>query len=47
MRLRGFRNQPPSHSFYMLEAEKQYIKKAQKGDKEAFSALYDHYLPPI
>ncbi len=31
----------------MLEAEKQYIKEAKKGDKDAFGALYDHYLPQI
>lgn len=31
----------------MLEQEKKYIEKAQKGDKEAFGLLYDHYLPPI
>lgn len=31
----------------MLEAEKQYIKEARKGNKEAFGALYDHYLPQI
>lgn len=31
----------------MLEAEKQYIQEAKKGDKEAFGALYDHYLPQI
>ncbi len=31
----------------MLEAEKQHIKEAKKGSKEAFGALYDHYLPQI
>lgn len=31
----------------MLEDEKQYIKGAKAGNKEAFSALYDHYLPKI
>jgi len=31
----------------MLEAEKQHIDNAQGGDKEAFSLLYDHYLPKI
>ena len=31
----------------MLEAENQYISQAQKGDKEAFGSLYDHYLPKI
>ncbi len=31
----------------MLEAEKQYIQEARKGNKEAFGALYDHYLPQI
>lgn len=31
----------------MLEAEKQYIQEAKKGNKEAFGALYDHYLPQI
>jgi len=31
----------------MLEAEKQYIQEAKKGNKEAFGSLYDHYLPQI
>lgn len=31
----------------MLENEKLHIQKARKGDKEAFSLLYDHYLPRI
>lgn len=31
----------------MLENEKSHIQKAQRGNKEAFSLLYDHYLPPI
>jgi len=31
----------------MLEDEKQYIKGAKAGNKEAFGALYDHYLPKI
>lgn len=31
----------------MLEAEKQYIQEAKKGNKEAFGVLYDYYLPQI
>ena len=31
----------------MLETEKQQISEAKKGNKEAFGALYDHYLPQI
>lgn len=31
----------------MLEQEKKYINQAQKGNKEAFSFLYNHYLPGI
>ena len=31
----------------MLEEEKKYINQAQKGNKEAFSLLYSHYLPGI
>src|SRR3989344_1037605 len=31
----------------MLEGELQQIKEAKKGNKEAFGALYDHYLPQI
>ena|SRR3989344_6764449 len=31
----------------MLEQEKKFINQAQRGNKEAFSLLYDHYLPGI
>lgn len=31
----------------MIEGEIKYIKEAQKGGKEAFARLYDHYLPRI
>lgn len=31
----------------MLEEEIKYIRKAQRGDKEAFAQLYHHYLPKI
>jgi RNA polymerase sigma-70 factor (ECF subfamily) len=31
----------------MLEGEKTYIKKAKRGNKEAFGFLYNHYLPQI
>ena len=31
----------------MLEGENNFIRRAQKGDKEAFGLLYDHYLPQI
>lgn len=31
----------------MREDEQKLIQKAQKGDQEAFGALYDHYLPRI
>ncbi|MBU6141878.1 sigma-70 family RNA polymerase sigma factor [Patescibacteria group bacterium] len=31
----------------MIEGEKYYIEKAQRGDHEAFGVLYDHYLPQI
>ncbi|MDE2001401.1 MAG: RNA polymerase sigma factor [Patescibacteria group bacterium] len=31
----------------MLEGEKQYIQQAKKGDRDAFGALYDHYIPQI
>lgn len=31
----------------MIEGENKYIKQAQKGGKEAFTRLYDHYLPKI
>ncbi len=41
------RNKLAAQSFYMLEAEKQYIKEAQAGNKESFAQLYRHYLPQI
>lgn len=31
----------------MLEGEKTHIKKAKRGNKEAFGLLYNHYLPQI
>lgn len=31
----------------MLDGEKNYIKQAQRGEKEAFAKLYEHYLPQI
>ncbi len=31
----------------MLEGEENLVKKAQKGNSEAFGLLYDHYLPKI
>ena len=31
----------------MLEGEQHLIEKAQGGDRECFSALYNHYVPPI
>ena len=31
----------------MLEDEKRLIQGAQRGETSCFSALYDHYLPPI
>ncbi len=31
----------------MLEGEKNHIKQAKRGNKEAFGLLYDHYLPKI
>ena len=31
----------------MIEGEKLHIKKAKKGNKEAFGLLYDYYLPKI
>lgn len=31
----------------MLEGEQNYIKQAQKGEKEAFAKVYEHYLPKI
>lgn len=31
----------------MVEGEENLVKKAQRGDPEAFGALYDYYLPRI
>jgi len=31
----------------MLDNEKNHIEKAKKGNRAAFGALYDHYLPQI
>lgn len=31
----------------MLEGEQNFIRQAQRGEKEAFAKLYEHYLPQI
>lgn len=41
------RNQKASTSLYTVETEQELIKRAQKGDGEAFGGLYDHYSQAI
>ncbi len=36
-----------SVSFYLMSTDKRLIKKAQRGEVEAFGTLYDEYLTPI